>query len=368
MNSRRGLLIFACVLRAICVAPTAKADFTFGEPVNLKSVIPVIDPAHESVNCFTSEGLEMYIGSDRHGGSGGWDLWVLRRASTSDDWDPPENLGPTINSAKDDAMPSISANGLTLCFNSNRSGGYGGYDIWIATRATKDDPWGPAVNLGPKVNSASSDADPWITADGLELYFNSWRPGGIGDADLYVTHRETLNAPWTDALNLGPAVNSAYGDGIAYVSPDRLQLFFSGISYCTIRPGGYGGADLWMARRSSPFDPWPAPVNLGRKANSTSHDFLPRVSPDGRTLYFCREHDGTYDNWQAAILPIVDFNGDESVDLQDLVVLIEHWDLDETLCDIGPMPWGDGKVDIEDLKVFLAYWERENAVKPEDSQ
>ena len=362
MNVTNRTTLFLCTAATILATSSARADFTFGEPVNLKSVIPIIDPAHESVNCFTSEGLEMYTGSDRLGGSGGWDLWVLRRASVSDDWDPPENLGSTVNSVKDDAMPSISADGLTLCFNSNRSGGYGGYDIWVATRATEYDPWGPAVNLGSKVNSTSSDADPWITADGLELYFNSWRPGGHGDADLYMTRRATLNDPWIDALNLGAMVNSAYGDGIAYVSPDRRLLLFSGISYCTIRPGGYGGADLWMARRRSPYDPWPAPVNLGLKANSANHDFLPRVSPDGRTLYFCREHNGTYDNWQAPILPIVDFNGDGNVDLQDLVFLIEHWDSDESLCDIGPMPWGDGVVDVEDLKVFIAEWEKENSV------
>jgi len=64
--------------------------------------------------------------------------------------------------------------------------------------------------------------------------------------------------------------------------------------------------------------------------------------------------------WQAPIIPIVDFNADGKVDLVDLVMLIDNWGTNKTLCDIGPMPWGDGKVDIEDLKVFMTYYEKEN--------
>jgi hypothetical protein len=64
----------------------------------------------------------------------------------------PTNLGPTVSSSED-ADPCISADGLELYFNSyNRPGGYGGYDMWVATRQTKDADWGTPVNLGPTVN------------------------------------------------------------------------------------------------------------------------------------------------------------------------------------------------------------------------
>ncbi len=113
---------------------------------------------------------------------------------------------------------------------------------------------------------------------------------------------------------------------------------------------------MWMSRRASLSAPWQSPTNLGPKMNGPDVDAGPRFSPDGRTLYFWTGAD----NWQAPIVPIVDFNGNGKVDLVDLVMLIDNWGTNNTLCDIGPMPWGDGKVDIEDLKVFMTYYEKEN--------
>jgi hypothetical protein len=114
-----------------------------------------------------------------------------------------------------------------------------------------------------------------------------------------------------------------------------------------------------MARRASLSVPWQAAVNLGPMVNSPACEAVPRISPDGHTFYFWSDEAGGT-NWQAPIIPIVDFNGDGKVNLVDLVMLIDNWGTNKTLCDIGPMPWGDGKVDIEDLKVFTAEWEKEN--------
>ena len=68
---------------------------------------------------------------------------------------------------------------------------------------------------------------------------------------------------------------------------------------------------------------------------------------------------------QAPVVPIVDFNADGKADLVDLVMLIDDWGKNKSVCDIRPLPWGDGKVDIEDLKVFMTYYEKANPpVKP----
>jgi hypothetical protein len=114
-----------------------------------------------------------------------------------------------------------------------------------------------------------------------------------------------------------------------------------------------------MTRRASLSDPWQAPVNLGPKVNGPGLEFLPRISPDGRTLYFWGIRGGVGDVWQAPIVPIVDFNGDDKVDIQDLVRLIESWGKDDPSVDIGPMPWGDGKIDAADLEVLMSYWQQE---------
>jgi hypothetical protein len=71
---------------------------------------------------------------------------------------------------------------------------------------------------------------------------------------------------------------------------------------------------------------------------------------------------------EAPILPIVDFNGDKKVDLVDLVMLINDWGKNKSVCNIGPYAWGDGKLDIEDLKVFMTYYEKENQPKSQDGK
>jgi hypothetical protein len=213
------------------------------------------------------------------------------------------------------------------------------------------------VNMGPSINTSTTDANVWISPDGLELYFMSTRPEGYGSFDLWVTRRATENDAWGEPANLGPVVNSAYNEDGVGLSPDGLLLLFD--DNAKPRPGGYGNSDFWMTRRVSLSDPWQTPVNLGPKINGPGLEFPPRLSPDGRTLYFGSNRSSPWDSWQAPILPIVDFNGDEIVDIQDLLRLIESWGKDDPSVDIGPMPWGDSKVDAADLEVLMGYWQQE---------
>ncbi len=364
-----------CFLAGLGV-PAAHADFTFGAPVNVKSTIPVLDPAIESIECFSYDGLEIYISSyNREGGYGEHDLWVLKRASINEDWGPPENLGPTVNSPNPDGFASISADGLTLYFDSNCPGGYGGWDIYITTRATKNDPWGDAVVAPKPINRTGNAADlePWISPDGLEIYFTADRAGGYGNMDIWVARRTTEAAQWKTPVNLGPVVNSEYQEQYLSLSPDGLLLLFC--DWCglsdTPRPGGCGGGDMWMSRRATASDPWQTPVNLGPTVNTPGFEYAPRISADGSMLHFASVQSDdltTWENWQAPILPIVDFNADEAVDLADLVLLIDNWGTDNSLYDIGPYAWGDGVVGIEDLKVFIAEWEKATSMNSQDDR
>ncbi|MCU0915409.1 MAG: hypothetical protein MUC88_12710 [Planctomycetes bacterium] len=340
----------------LCSSPWADAYVGFTKPVNLKSVIPSLDPLTDGMECLSYDGLEMYVFSIRPGGQGECDLWVSRRASTDKDWGPLENLGPAVNSPKYDGDATISADGLELCFASNRSTTWP--DIYVTTRATKNDPWGPAVSLGPTVNSPVGDGDctPWLSADGLELYLVSWRSGGYGESDIYVARRATRSAPWIQPVNLGPVVNSPYAEFAPSLAPDGLFLIFSDVSGYPLRPGGYGASDLYMTSRTNTSAPWRAPVNLGRRMNSPDVEGGPRLSPDGRTLYFWTGHDAdTWANWQAFIVPIVDLNGDGTVDGKDDAVLAVCLGRSDPLCDIGPFPWGDGVVDAKDQAVLAGY-------------
>ena len=82
------------------------------------------------------------------------------------------------------------------------------------------------------------------------------------------------------------------------------------------------------------------------------------ISADGSMLYFDSNRpggSGEGDLWQASIEPIVDLNGDGIVDSADMCIMVDHWGTDESLCDIGPMPWGDGIVDVQDLIVLAEH-------------
>ena len=356
---RMKLVLIGFVAAIVLCGGTSKADFTFGTPTNLGP--PVNTSVGEEAPTISADGLELYFASGpNRGGSGGYDLWVATRTSTEDAWGPPANLGPTINSGTHDLWTSISADGLSLYFDSKR-GPFSKYNIWVTTRASKNDPWQEPVNLGPTVNvSQYYDNSPCISADGLSLYFCSLRPGGIGGSgDIWVTKRATKDDVWGEPVNLGPVVNSNCGEMGPAISADGLMLFFFSGLHVTIagpaRPGGFGRGDIWMSRRANKDAPWEEPVNLGPSVNTVSHEILLSISTDGSTLYFTSDRSGGYgstDIWQVPIMPVVDLNGDGIVDAADMCVMVDHWGTDNGLCDIGPMPWGDGVVDVQDLIVL----------------
>src|SRR5262245_2009276 len=101
-------------------------------------------------------------------------------------WGPATNV-TELNTSGLDSTPSISHNGLEIFIGSNRAGGLGGTDIWVATRDTVGAPWSTPVNLGASVNTSDPEGHPDLSADRETLRFNSTRPGELGD--LYVTTR-----------------------------------------------------------------------------------------------------------------------------------------------------------------------------------
>ncbi|MFH1718152.1 MAG: LamG-like jellyroll fold domain-containing protein [Planctomycetota bacterium] len=99
-------------------------------------------------------------------------------------------------------------------------------------------------------------------------------------------------------------------------------------------------------------------MNLGPTVNSSAEDFSPNISANGSTLFFSSGQPGGLggdDIWQVTINPIVDLNGDGIVDSADMCIMVDNWGTDNSLCDIGPMPWGDGIVDVQDLIVLAEH-------------
>ncbi|MBP7053239.1 MAG: PD40 domain-containing protein [Phycisphaerae bacterium] len=353
MKATKNTLILACVVVAACTTSNVQADFTFGTPEKFGAAVS----GGDDIDCFSADGLEMYFDSVRGGGQGNCDLWVMRRLSKDEPWGPAENLGPAVNSEDNELLASISADGLTLYFSSDRPyGDDSAYDVFVTTRPTRDAPWGPAAKMGSGISDSSCpDFGVWISPDNLELYVNSWnRAGGYGRYDIFVARRERAEHAWGALVNLGSVVNTSTMEALQCLSPDGLLLLFSqGFGTTGTRAGNIGLSDLWMARRASPTAPWQAPVNLGSAVNGLTNDCLPRMSADGRTLYFTSQRSGSWDVWQTTITPNCDLNRDGQVDDTDLLVMAEHWGQSDSRCDIGPFPWGNGIVDAQDQIVLL---------------
>jgi len=353
---RIRLVLVGFVAAIVLGGGSVRADFTFGEPTNLG---PLVNSSRgDEGMTISSDGLSLFFASSRSaaGRIGDWDIWVCTRETTEDEWGSAMNLGPIVNSPQGEGYPSISADGLELYFCSlywrpKRSGGSGGADLWVTKRASVSDPWGTPENLGPLVNSTTDESEPSISADGLELYFSYG--GSASEMDLYVTTRPTKNDAWGEPVNLGPVVNSSsHLDANPCVSSDGLALFFR-----SSRPGGYGSSDIYLTRRATTSDPWGEPVNLGPTINNSAPQVSHYISPDGSTLYLDTGGPsmGSYDLWQAPIIPVVDLNGDGIVDSADMCIIVDNWGTADPLCDIGPTPLGDGIVDVQDLIVLAEH-------------
>jgi hypothetical protein len=350
-----------CLSTLICMlilGQNAWADFVYNEPVKVPNVNSVF---HDAGVGISADGLELYFHSLRsHGPIGGkGDIWVSRRSTPNEPWSDPVMLDPPVNSNGPEFDPCLSADGLELYLSDGwpdyygfqpKPGGYGGGDLWVSRRASKDDLWGEVENLGPVVNTVSAEDNPSISADGLSLYFRSNRSGGYGASDLYVTTRQSKAAPWEPAVNLGQAINSSNWESTPFISPDGLSLFYA---------NGEAFTDIWVNQRASIGEPWGEPKNFA-PVNQTGAAYSLLFAPGGTTLYFSRGIAtfpiDSFDIWQVEVTTIMDLNGDGAVDTLDIDELQGHLgNTDDSLYDIAPFPLGDGVADDKDLFVLKDY-------------
>jgi Tol biopolymer transport system component len=148
--------------------------------------------------------------------------------------------------------------------------------------------WSVPVNMGPVINSNANEQHPFLSKDGLSLFFGSNRQGTAGQIDIWVSERESLDSPWGTPRNLGSNINSNADDFAAYLSPDEHRLYFHS---ARITPSSSGGVDLYVARRHNKRDnfEWEPAENLGPILNSSCDDAGPTYFEDenGQTvLYF----------------------------------------------------------------------------------
>lgn len=248
-------------------------DRNWEKPVYLSDVINT--PESQGAISISPDGRTLYLALCRQpDGYGKCDIYVADWNERGTEWtkarnlDNPEGTDLQMSTIVDDfnrinttyweSQPSISPDGRTLYFSSDRPGGYGGTDIWMSQKQL-DGTWGRPVNLGPDVNTKGEERTPSIAFDGRTLYYASdGYPDGenskaAGGMDLYVTRAQ--GSRWSRPMNLGYPINSSNDDVFISSTLSGDTLYFA-----SNRPGGYGGFDLYLLL-DPPFPP-DAVVNI----------------------------------------------------------------------------------------------------------
>ncbi len=143
---------------------------------------------------------------------------------SKDEWQALKPV-PNINTTYAfDGQPSITTNGKTIYFASNRRGGYGGYDIY-KTEKTRGGTWSQPINLGESINTSGDEKTPFIHSDNKTIYFSSNGRIGVGGFDIYVSQK--IDATWAEPMNIGYPINSEAHEVAYSVSTNGKQMFFS---------------------------------------------------------------------------------------------------------------------------------------------
>jgi len=191
---------------------------------------------NEGAQSISQDGKYLFFtGCNRPDGLGRCDIYIAKRQG--DDWGKPYDLNPPVNTPGWESQPSISSDGRTLYFVSNRKGGYGGYDIWKSTVTDKG--WSEPENLGPNINTSFDEQSPYIHADDSTLYFCSDGWPGMGGKDLFMS-RLGKDGKWQKPTNLGYPINSSGDENGLSVNANGQYAYFA-----SNKLNGYGGYDIY---------------------------------------------------------------------------------------------------------------------------
>jgi outer membrane protein OmpA-like peptidoglycan-associated protein len=205
-------------------------------------------------------------------------------------WSQPMSISPIINTKYNEGASSMSADGKTIVFAScNRSDGVGSCDIYISYK--EGESWSVPENMGKKVNSAGWDSEPSLSADGKVLYFSSERSGGYGREDIYIAKKEE-NGNWGVARNLGPVINTEGREVSSFIHASGSTLYFSN----NTRPG-MGEFDIF---KSDLMDTsWSTPVNVGYPINTADNDATLFITADNEKGYYSIYDKKDYSNMRS---------------------------------------------------------------------
>lgn len=200
-------------------------------------------PAHDACTSISPDGKQIFIYKNdvNDNESRGGDIFVSKVVNNK--WKTPEALGKPINSSYWEGGACISPDGKTLYFISERKGGYGHADIWMVKRISKTE-WDKPVNLGPEINSEFDEVGVFLAPDGKTLFFSSNGKESMGSYDIFKSTFE--GNKWSKPVNVGYPINTVHKDGPLVVSADATVAYFA-----SERLGGLGESDIYSADLSN---------------------------------------------------------------------------------------------------------------------
>jgi outer membrane protein OmpA-like peptidoglycan-associated protein len=175
------------------------------------------------------------------------DLYVCHAQTDvfNEEWSTISKLPPPVNDPKYwDSQPSIASDGVTLYFASDRPGGYGGIDLYVTKKDPKTGQWSVPENLGPGINTPKNEKTPFIHSDSETLYFSSNGQYGFGGYDIFYV-RKDINGRWDLPVNIGSPINAEGEDACFFVSKDAQTAYFSSFDEGRIKGKGVGRYDLF---------------------------------------------------------------------------------------------------------------------------
>jgi outer membrane protein OmpA-like peptidoglycan-associated protein/tetratricopeptide (TPR) repeat protein len=234
-------------------------------------------PQNEGAQCISVDGrLLVFTRCDPRAGMGGCDLYFS--AYKYGQWSDPEKIKGAVNSSAWDAQPSLSADGKTLYFASDRPGGFGKRDIWMS-RQNKNGEWKKPVNLGETINTNANDQCPFIHADNQTLYFCSEGLPGMGGIDLYFAQKDSSGG-WAKPQNIGFPINTTANEGTLTVSIDGKTAYYASdkdpdnsmpASMATQKPSSSLNIDIFSFKLHAAARPNPVTYVKAKVVNARSN-------------------------------------------------------------------------------------------------
>ena len=257
---------------------TCNPGAPFGAPVALAG----LSAGNWNTARLSRDELTLYTSGAKSGGTQN-DLFRATRASRDAAFDELVPLR-TSSMTGSDNFPSVSGDGLTIVFDSERDAGR---RLYIAQRTVGAAEFPDAAMIagvaGP--GGGDTDSDPFLTDGGEELWFSSNRQGTLGNIDLY---RAVKVGAGFGAPEHVLALSSTESDGIPVLSADRLTIYFQSARGGT---GTSGGFDIWTSHRSTSNDGFPPPRPV-TELNSAGVDWPGWLSADGCRLYLASSREG----------------------------------------------------------------------------